>query len=95
LDLGNGLSLAAFRAALVDTQTKMAAYNTLLSQSDAAQNIFLAADRNLRDLNDRMLAGIASKYGRDSEEYEQAGGTKKSERRRPVRRSAIQQPVAA
>jgi hypothetical protein len=30
-----------------------------------------------------MLAGVASKYGKDSVEYEKAGGVRKSERKRP------------
>ena len=40
----------------------------------------------MRDLNERALDGVASKYGKNSNEYEQAGGTRKSERKRPVRK---------
>jgi hypothetical protein len=32
-----------------------------------------------------MLAGVAAKYGKDSDEYEKAGGVRKSERKRPTR----------
>jgi hypothetical protein len=34
------------------------------------------------DLTERMLAGVGSKYGKDSTEYEKAGGVRKSERKR-------------
>jgi hypothetical protein len=33
-----------------------------------------------------MLAGVASKFGKNSDEYEKAGGKKKSERKGPVRK---------
>jgi hypothetical protein len=33
-----------------------------------------------------MLAGVSSKFGKNSDEYEKAGGTKKSERKKPVRK---------
>jgi hypothetical protein len=35
-----------------------------------------------------MLTGVAAKFGKDSEQYQKAGGTKKSERRRPKRKIA-------
>ena len=59
LDLGSGLTLAAFKTAIGDTQAKLAAYNTLLSQVDEAANGFAVAERNLRDMRDRTLAGVA------------------------------------
>jgi len=91
LDLGNGLTLASYRAAIADTNTKLGAYNTLLSQVDEAQNAFREAERALGDTSDRMLAGVAARYGRDSGQYEMAGGTKKSDRKRPSKAA----PVAA
>jgi site-specific recombinase XerD len=33
----------------------------------------------------RMLTGVATEYGKDSPEYEAAGGVRKSERKKPVR----------
>jgi len=68
-------------------QAKQDAYNALLSQADQAQNELLAAEKAIRDLSERMLAGVASKYGKDSSEYEMAGGTRKSERKRPTRKT--------
>ncbi len=87
LDLGNGLTLAAYRAQVTSMQAKQDAYNALLSQADQAQNELLEAEKAIRDLSERMLAGVASKYGKDSSEYEMAGGKRKSERKRPTRKT--------
>ncbi len=48
----------------------------------------------MSDTSERMLAGVAAKYGRDSTEYEMAGGTKKSERRRPGAKAAAARAAA-
>jgi hypothetical protein len=88
LDLGDGLTLATYRAALEDARVKQTAYNGQLAQSDQAANVFDAAEVTLRDLSVRMLAAVAGKYGLDSNEYEQAGGTRRSDRKRPGRAAA-------
>lgn len=88
LDLGNGMTLETYIAAQTDTQKKLDAYNTKLADSDAAQNVFLLAETNLSDLNQRMLAAVKVKFGADSDEYEKAGGTRRSERKRFVRKPA-------
>ncbi|MDD2922210.1 MAG: hypothetical protein PHQ36_07980 [Anaerolineales bacterium] len=87
LDLGSGLTVAAFQAEVSDCQAKLGVYNTLLSQVDEAYNAVLSAEKALRDLNERMLTGVAAKYGKDSSQYEMAGGIRKSERKRPVRKA--------
>jgi hypothetical protein len=51
-------------------------------------NKFQAEITKLKDWNERMLAGVATAYGKDSSEYEQAGGVRKSERKKPVRKAA-------
>jgi hypothetical protein len=33
--------------------------------------------KNIRDWNDRMLAGVGAKFGKSSVAYEQAGGARK------------------
>ncbi|MGI8935279.1 MAG: hypothetical protein ACR2FS_14525 [Phormidesmis sp.] len=44
-------------------------------------------------MTDRMLTGVATQFGKNSDEYEMAGGTRKSERRR-VKRPAMGQPAS-
>ncbi|MGC1376685.1 MAG: hypothetical protein WA821_10690 [Anaerolineales bacterium] len=90
LDLANGLSVAVYQAAIQGVQDKLFTCNTLLSQVDAATNDLRAAEKELRSLSERMLTGVASKYGKDSNEYEMAGGTRKSEiKRSPRKKKAV------
>ncbi|MFT3868896.1 MAG: hypothetical protein QM715_10605 [Nibricoccus sp.] len=95
LDLGGGLTVAAYNAAIQDARDKQTKYNTLLAESDEAANVFEAAEANLRDLTERMLAAVSAKFGRDSNEYEQAGGKRKSDRKRAVRAVAASPAVKA
>lgn len=85
MDLGNGLSIAVYDAAVTDLRNKIDAYNTYLSQVDEKRNLAEASEVTLRDLSERMLAGVASKFGKNSDEYEKAGGKKKSDRKKVVR----------
>jgi len=50
-----------------------------------------SAEKALAGTTSMMLTGVALKYGKDSSEYEMAGGTRKSERRK----RSVSQPVAA
>lgn len=84
LDLGNEITLTAYKAAVNDTRGMLDAYNTLLSQVDEASSRLEQSEARLRDWSVRMLAAVAARYGRDSDEYEKAGGTRLSERRRPA-----------
>jgi uncharacterized protein YukE len=86
LDLGGGLTLQAFNQQVASLQAKLDEYNTALSRVDELGNQLKAQEKKVQDLHERMLAGVAAKYGRDSDEYEKAGGTRKSERKRPVRK---------
>jgi uncharacterized protein YciW len=79
LDLGNDLTLAAFNSQIAVVQALLEAYNTQLAKADVAGNEFRVAEKNLRTLSARMLAAVGVKYGKDSNEYEMAGGTRASE----------------
>ena len=85
LDLGGGLTLTAFTGEIAAIQARQETYNVALSAVDAAYNNLLAGERNLADLTERVFAGVAARYGKDSNEYEMAGGTRRSERKRPTR----------
>jgi hypothetical protein len=85
LDLGHGLTLENYRKAIADVQAKLDAYNEALSSADAAKNDLETAEKNLRDMSERMMNAVAAVYGKDSSEYEMAGGVRKSERKRPKR----------
>jgi hypothetical protein len=94
IELGGELTLAAYTASINEAQTKLNAYNTTLTDADTARRTFESTERNLADMSDRMLAGVGAIYGKNSVEYAQAGGVKKSERRRPSRAAALTTKVA-
>jgi uncharacterized protein YukE len=89
LDLGNGLTVATFSALIADTQQKLEAYNTALSTVDQTYQAILEAEQILSEYAERMLTGVASKYGRYSNEYIMAGGTLRRTARRRTTASLV------
>lgn len=61
-------------------------YNDLLNQCDALGNAIKAGEKLLGTFKTRVLAGASSKFGPDANEVEQLGGTRRSERAKPVRK---------
>ena len=86
LDLGNGLSVPAYQEQINALQTTLDRHNNLLSELDAIANDIAAAEKTLADYSERMLNGVSVRFGKDSNEYEKAGGVRKSERKKPVRK---------
>lgn len=85
-DLGNGLNAKDYQGAITEVKAAMDGYNTLLSTLDEKLNTLKDKEKSLNNWNERILNGVASKYGKDSSEYEQAGGVRKSERKKPVKK---------
>jgi hypothetical protein len=83
LDLGSGVTLAGYRLAITEARVALDSYNALLSQLDEAQIRFSSSEEELQVWSRRMLSGVLARYGPDSVEYEKAGGTRDSVRRRP------------
>lgn len=82
LDLGNGLSVASYSQKVGEVQSEIDTYNQFLSLLDRMLNNITVKEKSLRDMNERMLEAVGSVYGHDSNEYEMAGGTRKSEIKR-------------
>jgi hypothetical protein len=87
LDLSNGLTVVAYQGEIDTLQGKLDKYNNLLSEIDALNNDILVGEKALAALSERMLDGVGVKFGKDSNEYEKAGGVRKSERKKPVRKA--------
>lgn len=85
LTLGEDLTLTGYNAQKDALEEKLKEYNDLLAQTDSTSTTLDLMESQLADLNERMLKGVASQYGRDSAEYGQAGGTRKSEIKRSPR----------
>ena len=88
LDLGNGLSVETYQHSIGQVSNVMEAYNTQLSLADSLSSSLKEKEKLLRSFTERMLTGVAAKFGKDSEQYQKAGGTKKSERKKPKRKIA-------
>lgn len=86
LDLGNDLTTALYKSKIDAIKASLDKYNSLLAQADEQANIFDNLEKELRDLNERFLLAVAVRYGKDSNEYEMAGGTRKSDRAKPARK---------
>lgn len=84
LDLGNDITLDRYNVIIAEAKASVDEYNTALSSVDDLLNRTKAKDKVLQDWNERILTGVATKYGKDSNEYEQAGGVRKSERKKRV-----------
>jgi hypothetical protein len=82
-NFGASLTLAAYGTQISDFSTKLDTYNQTLSTLDDLQNGLDAAENDLRESNKRYLSATEAHYGPDSSEYEQAGGTRTSERKKP------------
>ena len=86
-DLGTGVSFAAYAAKISDFATKLDSYNQLVSTADELQNQIDADEENLNELNNRMLSAVKAHFGPDSNQYEQAGGKRLRDRKRPVKKA--------
>jgi len=91
LDFGNGFSIATYNTMVQELREKLAVYNQARTMVNKAQNTLVDAERLLNNYSEHMLLSVASRYGKDSDEYGMAGGTRKSERRKP--RPAVKQKV--
>lgn len=89
LDLGTGLSAKAYSQKIKTLQQKISNYNTKLADADELKSQIAEAEKDLADFSEQILMGVGSRYGKNSFEYEKAGGVRKSERKRPTRRKAV------
>lgn len=80
-DFGPNLKLSDYEQTINDLSDLIDGYNQKLSELDDNLNMLVAAERNLRSLNRRMLSASEAQYGEDSSQYEQTGGTPTSERK--------------
>lgn len=79
LSLNGEVTLASYKEQADDTEAKLELYNTKLSELDKLLNDLQASEVLLNAISARILAGVGFVYGKDSNEYEQAGGTRTSE----------------
>jgi hypothetical protein len=86
LDLGNGLSVATYKTDIQSGIDKLDELNQAKSKHDGLSTEMKVYEKRMRDTSEMILEAVGTKYGHDSEEYVKAGGTRKSDRKRPVRK---------
>ncbi|MCC5624809.1 hypothetical protein [Nostoc sp. CHAB 5715] len=89
LDVGEGLSVKDYTVKIESLRQSLEAYNTTLSNIDILLTQILENEEDLADYSEKFLRGIAYKFGNNSYEYQMAGGTRKSDRKRIVRQSVV------
>lgn len=81
LDLGGGLTLTTYADIINDLRAKLAAYNTALSAIDKLMDDVKEAEQATREMAEKMLLGVGSRYGKSSQEYAMAGGSRRKSKR--------------
>ncbi|MBN3941976.1 MAG: hypothetical protein V7L21_18055 [Nostoc sp.] len=89
MSFGDDCDLQNLSQAIEQLRTTLDAYNTALTVIDSSKTKIDAMEKTLSNLTDKMVRGVAFKYGKDSSEYEMAGGVRDSERVRKSRLSRL------
>lgn len=88
-DLGPKISLPIFEGKVTSFAGRLDSHNQLLAQTDDSTNLTDSEEAELNDWSRRMLSAVEAQYGPDSSEYEMVGGTRKSDRKRPTRKTSV------
>lgn len=78
-DFSDAVNLETYEKLAGRVREQLQNYNASLLLARRNRDLLRHMERQLDDLTERMLAGVASRYGKDSDQYALAGGTKKSE----------------
>jgi hypothetical protein len=81
------VTLASLQAKMADVRQKREQLETLRMQASALSNQVDAGTSELASIRTRGLSGLRATYGPNSTQYEQGGGTRQSERRKPTRKA--------
>jgi hypothetical protein len=92
LDLGNGLNVGTYTEKIEKTAKSLSEYNTILAAAEEKHGIFEANELDLKDYHERMLLAVGANYGKNSAEYEMAGGKKKSDRKHSTKSKTPDKP---
>ncbi|RCJ25464.1 hypothetical protein A6S26_16990 [Nostoc sp. ATCC 43529] len=85
----NDYSLEKLIESIEQLQNKIDVHNNALSLADSSLTEIEQMEKNLSKFSQKMLMLIAIKYGKDSAEYETAGGVRDSDRVRKMRSSRL------
>jgi hypothetical protein len=78
------ITLPSLQSKITNLRTKHDQIETLRTQLTALSNELAEQTAELANIKTRALSGFRAVYGPDSTQYEQGGGTRTSERKRPA-----------
>src|SRR5437870_2947771 len=82
------VTLTSLQSKITTLKQKREQAEALRTQLMALKNELNDATAELAGINTRALSGFRATYGPNSTQYEQAGGTRASERKRPSKKSS-------
>ncbi len=88
------LTTFAYAQLIETTRAALDAHNTLLSDIEESRCNLTNLEKTLSDLSSRMLMGVATRDGKTSIQYSQAGGSVPKDRRSAAAGVANQPPSA-
>ncbi|RAK70261.1 hypothetical protein [Hymenobacter edaphi] len=80
LDLGNGYGTESLATKIDDTEARLKIYNEALKTLSSLKNEVDKAEKELDKFSSGVLTAVGQKFTKDSNQYEQAGGTRESNR---------------
>ena len=80
------LNSAILAAKIDSTDQALATYNESLARAGENRNAYEKAEAELAEMTSAVLASAKIVFGKDASEIETLGGTRKSERKTPVRK---------
>jgi hypothetical protein len=78
MDLGNGLTIENIELLTNELRDAMNSYNDRLAEAELIRSDLEELEKQANDVAERIFTGVATKYGRDSKEYQRVGGKRKS-----------------
>ncbi|BAY76767.1 hypothetical protein NIES25_32240 [Nostoc linckia NIES-25] len=86
LDFGDSVSVNHLTELTGELRNEIDQYNMMLTAIDTAKEKIETLENSIRETSERLVDGVASRYGKNSRQYEMAGGVRKSDR---IRKATI------
>ena len=93
MDFGDNCNLENLTQSIEQLRTMIDTYNAALAVIDSSKTKIDDMEKSLSNLSDKLVRGVAFKYGRNSSEYEIAGGVRESDRIRKGRLTRLKSSI--
>jgi hypothetical protein len=88
-NFGEGLTVEAYAAEIEGFIDDQNAYNGDIAALDERSNLLDAREQRLADFSQRIMAAVKGQFGPDSNEFELAGGVRRSDRKKRTRTTKV------